>query len=104
MSPEHATWSWDQARLHVLVELERLDREIRDAGDRIAIVCDKIEGKQKRDIDEAHNRIRALQSSARSLEGSRKVARIKHWATSACASFLALLVVELVKFILKNPH
>lgn len=84
---------WREERLWVLKEIERLNEESKHKTEQIAIHEDR-ESRYRKDLNEAHARIRDLQSSVRT-------ARVKSWAATAAASFLAVIVIELVKFIVK---
>lgn len=86
---------WREERLFVLREIERLDRSSNERAAEMAIYRDRVEGKQKQDIDQAHAKIRTLQQSKIN-------ANLKVWATSAAASFLGILVIELLRIVLKK--
>lgn len=80
--------------MFVLRELGRLDREVREQNAAAAVLKASDEKKQL-DLNQAHARIRGLQSV-------NKWARLKVWATAGAASFLGVLVIELLKILLKR--
>lgn len=84
---------WREERFYVLRTLERLEGELKEKTESIAKHEDR-EEKYTKDLNEAHARIRALQSSV-------KTARLKSWAAMGAASFLGVVVVELLKSYLK---
>lgn len=84
---------WREERLYVLRTLERLEYESKQKIEQIAKHEDR-EEKYRKDLNEAHTRIRALQASIRT-------ARVKSWAATAAASFLGVVVIELMKNLLK---
>lgn len=84
---------WREERFYVLRTLERLESELKEKTEHIAKHEDR-EEKYTKDLNEAHARIRALQSSV-------KTARLKSWAATAAASFLGVVVIELLKSYLK---
>jgi flagellar motility protein MotE (MotC chaperone) len=85
---------WTEARLYIQAELGRLSEELRKVSAELAIAREKQEGKQKQDLDKAHEKIRALEKKA-------SAAKLKQWAASAAASFLAVVVIELLKRLLR---
>jgi hypothetical protein len=84
---------WREERLYVLRTLDRIEVELKQKTAQLAVHGDR-EEKSKQDLNEAHARIRALQSTART-------ARLKSWGATAVASFLGVIVIELLRHILK---
>lgn len=84
---------WREERFYVLRTLERLEGELKEKSEHIAKHEDR-EQRYIKDLNEAHTRIRALQSSVKS-------ARVKSWAATAAASFLGVVLIELLKSFLK---
>jgi VIT1/CCC1 family predicted Fe2+/Mn2+ transporter len=84
---------WREERFYVLRTLDRLEGELKEKTKEIAKQEDRDE-KRRLDMNEAHARIRGLQSAA-------KTARLKSWAATGAASFLGVVVIELMRFILK---
>ena len=85
---------WREERLYVLRELERLDGDVREQNAAAAVLKASDEKKQL-DLNQAHARIRSLQSV-------NKMARLKVWATAGAASFLGVVVIELLKILWKR--
>ena len=84
---------WREERFYVLRTLDRLESESKQKTAEIAKHEDR-EERQRKDLNEAHARIRSLQASA-------KNARLKSWAANGAAAFLGVVVIELLRFILK---
>lgn len=84
---------WREERLFVLRQLEQLTGDHQKLGEALAAAKDR-EEKLLKDLNEAHTRIRALQAAVRT-------ARLKAWGATAAASFLGVIVVELVRHILQ---
>lgn len=84
---------WREERFYVLRTLDRLEDELKRNNAQLAVHSDR-EVKSKEDLNVAHARIRSLQGSA-------KTARLKSWAATAAASFLGVVVIELMRHILK---
>lgn len=85
---------WQESRLYVFKELERLTQEIRLLNEAEAVRRNRDE-ERARDIHEAHERIR-------DLRGKETTARTKQWALSGAATFLGIVVIELLKLLLKH--
>lgn len=75
---------WREERFYVLRTLDRLERELKEKTEHIAVGADR-EEKQRKDLNEAHTRIRELQTKAR-------MAWWKTWAP-----VIGLIVIELLK-------
>lgn len=84
---------WREERFYVLRTLERLEGELNKKTEAIAKHEDR-EEKYRKDLNEAHSRIRALQATVKS-------ARVKSWAATAAATFLGVVVIELLKTFVK---
>ena len=85
---------WVEARMFVFAELQKLREEVKRAQLTADIARDTQQGVQKKDMDEAHKRIRALQKSL-------AMSRAKLWAATTAAGFLSALVFKLLEHILK---
>lgn len=63
---------WREERLWVMRSIERIDKEREQTREELAVVKDKVEGQQKKSLDQAHAKIRELEAS--------KNARLRQWA------------------------
>jgi len=89
---------WREERLFVLREIDRLEREGKERTVDLALLRTRVEekaGKAEFDVHQAHEKIRALERSRSSI-------KLKLWATSAAASFLGVVVIELLRMVLKH--
>jgi hypothetical protein len=85
---------WKEERLFVLHELDRINEENKILRTKVAVLENKIDGKGKQDMDQAHRKIRDLEAKV-------KNARLKTWAAISAASFLATVVLQLVRYVLR---
>jgi hypothetical protein len=79
---------WREERFYVLRTLDRLEGELKEKTEQLAVHRDR-EEKSKDDLNVAHTRIRTLQAAAR-------IAWWKLWAP-----VIGVILLELLKFILK---
>lgn len=79
---------WREERFYVLRTLDRLEGELKEKTEQLAVHRDR-EEKSKGDLNEAHARIRTLQGAAR-------IAWWKVWAP-----VIGVIVLELLRHFLK---
>lgn len=85
---------WNEAGMLVLYRLDELDKVRAEHTRVLAILQDKIEGKLKQDLDQAHEKIRKL-------AGKNSEYKIKFWVAVSAASFLSTIVTILLGTLLK---
>jgi|GEM_PF-5615736 len=93
MSEPHKPGSWLEERTYILRTVEDLKAEQKRqseaaAADRVALI-----EKGRKDIDAAHEKIRALQHQRLAL-------RLKNWALGGIVGFVGAGLVELFKLLL----
>jgi len=97
MSEPHTPGSWFEERIYVLRTIEDLKAESKrqaeaSAADRAALI-----EKGRKDIDAAHEKIRALQNQRTAL-------RIKNWALGGIVGLVGAGLVEVFKLLLNGWH
>ena len=91
---------WRDERLYVLNMIEDLKMEQRRQIEAAAVTRANIEEKAQRDIDSAHNKIRALESSAATTVTEDSHLKIKNWIMTGVLSAAAAVVFEVLKWVL----
>lgn len=90
MSATPTTGDWREERLWVLNTIEDLKNEQRRISEEAAVVRVNLSEKLKKDIWEAHEKIRAL-------EISRATLRLKNWLMTLALSAAGAIAFELIK-------
>jgi hypothetical protein len=91
---------WREERLYVLNMIEDLKMEQRRQLEAQAVTRATIEEKAQRDIDQAHNKIRALETSAAATVTEDSHLKIKNWIMTGVLSAGAAVVYEVLKWVL----
>jgi uncharacterized membrane protein len=87
------TADWREERLYVLNMIEDLKAEQRRISEEAAVARVNVAQKLKKDVHEAHEKIRAL-------EGSKTELRLKIWLMTLVLSASGAVAFELVKALL----
>lgn len=96
---------WREERLYVLRSLEDFKDELRRQAEAAAVLRDKLEEKAQKDIFQAHEKIRTMQTAEketqkkiRALEDSNTGLGLKNWALTLALGGAGALAMELVKW------
>jgi hypothetical protein len=90
VSATPTTADWREERLWVLNTIEDLKTEQRRISEEAAVVRENVSKKLKKDVWEAHEKIRAL-------ELSRATLRLKNWLMTLALSAAGAIAFEVIK-------
>jgi hypothetical protein len=91
---------WREERLYVLKTLEDVKAEQRRISEAAAVERATVIEKGQRDIGAAHDKIRALETSAAENRSEDSHLKIKNWIMTGLLSSAAAIVFELFKWVL----
>ena len=95
---------WEEARLHVFMELARHDSQINSLHGEVALARESLQGKAKQDVDAAHDKIRQQRMEIEGLRGQLLGKRRQQFTINSALAAAVVGLVEIVKWLLPHLH